>query len=62
VGPAHAGTRVVLVQDAGVRIVHAATGEVSRELVLNPTERYREPDDDSSPSRSDRPIPAVSDR
>jgi hypothetical protein len=42
VGRTHAGTRViVLVQDLDIRIIDAATGQLIRELVLNPTQRYQ---------------------
>lgn len=42
VGRTHARTRVlVLVQDLDIRIIDAATGELLRELVLDPTRRYQ---------------------
>ena len=42
VGRTHARTRViVLVQDLDVRIVDAATGELIRELILDPSKRYQ---------------------
>jgi transposase InsO family protein len=42
IGRTHSGTRVlVLVQDLNIRIIHAATGELIRELVLNTTKRYQ---------------------
>ncbi|HET8561151.1 MAG TPA: integrase core domain-containing protein [Marmoricola sp.] len=42
IGRTHARTRVlVLVQDLDIRIVDAATGELLRELVLDPTRRYQ---------------------
>jgi Integrase core domain len=42
VGRTHAATRViVLVADLDIRIIDAATGELIRELVLNPTQRYQ---------------------
>jgi transposase InsO family protein len=42
IGRTHARTRVImLVQDLNVRIVDAATGELLRELVLDPTKRYQ---------------------
>jgi len=38
----HARTRVlVLVHDLDIRVINAATGELLRELVLNPTQRYQ---------------------
>jgi transposase InsO family protein len=42
IGRTHARTHViVLVQDLHIRIVHAATGELLRELVLDTTKRYQ---------------------
>jgi transposase InsO family protein len=42
IGRTHARTRViVLVQDLHIRIIHAATGELLRELVLDPAKRYQ---------------------
>ena len=42
VGRTHAGTCVILlVQDLQVRIVNAATGELLRELVLDPSRDYQ---------------------
>jgi hypothetical protein len=42
IGRTHTRTRViVLVQDRDIRIVDAATGELLRELVLDPTKRYQ---------------------
>jgi transposase InsO family protein len=42
IGRTHARTRVViLVQDLDVRIIDAATGELLRELTLDPTKRYQ---------------------
>lgn len=42
IGRTHARTRVlVLVQDLHIRIVDATTGELLRELVLDPTRRYQ---------------------
>ena len=42
VGRTHARTRVlVLVQDLDIRIIDAATGELLRELILDPTKRYQ---------------------
>ena len=41
IGRTHAGTDILLlVQDLNVRIVHAATGEILRELVIDPTRDY----------------------
>jgi transposase InsO family protein len=42
IGRTHARTRViVLVQDLNIRIIDAATGELIRELVLDPSKRYQ---------------------
>ena len=42
IGRTHARTRVIiLVQDLQIRIVDATTGELLRELVLNPNKRYQ---------------------
>jgi transposase InsO family protein len=42
IGRPHAGTRVLLlVQDLHVRVVNAGTGELLRELTLNPGKRYQ---------------------
>jgi transposase InsO family protein len=42
IGRTHARTRVILlVQDLNIRIIDAATGELLRELVLDPTKRYQ---------------------
>jgi transposase InsO family protein len=42
IGRTHARTRVlVLVQDLDIRIIDAATGELLRELTLDPTKRYQ---------------------
>ena len=42
IGRTHTRTRVlILVQDLDIRIINAATGELIRELVLDPTKRYQ---------------------
>ena len=42
IGRTHAGTHVLLlVQDLDIRIIDAATGELLRELVLDPTRDYQ---------------------
>jgi hypothetical protein len=42
IGRPHAGTRVLLlVQDLHIRVINADTGELLRELVLNPDKRYQ---------------------
>lgn len=41
IGRTHAGTHILmLVQDTHVRIVHATTGELLRELILDPDRTY----------------------
>jgi transposase InsO family protein len=42
IGRPHAGTRVLLlVQDLNIRVINAGTGELLRELVLNPNRDYQ---------------------
>lgn len=42
VGRTHAGTRVLmLISDLNVRIINAATGELIRELTIDPTRDYQ---------------------
>jgi hypothetical protein len=42
IGRPHAGTRVLLlVQDLHIRVINADTGELLRELVLNPDKTYQ---------------------
>jgi transposase InsO family protein len=42
VGRTHTGTHVlVLVQDLNIRIINAATGDLLRDLILDPTRRYQ---------------------
>lgn len=42
IGRAHAGTRVLLlVQDLHIRVINADTGELLRELILNPDKTYQ---------------------
>jgi hypothetical protein len=42
VGRAHAGTHIImLVQDLRIRIIHAATGELLRDLTLDPGRNYQ---------------------
>jgi hypothetical protein len=42
IGRTHARTHVImLVQDLNIRVVHAATGELLRELTLDPTKDYQ---------------------
>jgi hypothetical protein len=52
IGRTHARTHViVLVQDLNIRIVDAATGELLRELVLDPTQRYQPTGRQPGPTR-----------
>jgi hypothetical protein len=52
IGRTHSGTPVlVLVQDLNIRIIHAATDELIRELVLNTTKRYQPTGRPSGPTR-----------
>ncbi len=42
IGRPHAGTRVLLlVQDLHIRVINAGTGELLRELTLDPTRNYQ---------------------
>jgi hypothetical protein len=42
IGRTHAGTHVLLlVQDLHIRVIDAATGELLRELILDPTRDYQ---------------------
>jgi hypothetical protein len=42
IGRTHAGTHVILlVRDLHIRIVDAATGELLRDLILDPTRNYQ---------------------
>ena len=42
IGRTHKGTHVILlIQDLNVRIVHAATGELLRELTIDPRRDYQ---------------------
>lgn len=42
IGRTHTGTHVlVLIQDRDIRIINAATGELLRELILDPSKRYQ---------------------
>ena len=52
VGRTHAGTCVILlVQDLQIRVVNAATGELLRELVLDPTRDYQSTGARKGPTR-----------
>jgi hypothetical protein len=42
IGRAHAGTRVLLlIQDLDIRVINTGTGELIRELVLDPDKNYQ---------------------
>ena len=42
IGRAHAGTHIILLaQDLNIRIVNAATGELLRQLTLDPSRNYQ---------------------
>jgi len=58
IGRAHAGTRVLLlVQDLHIRVINADTGELIRELVLNPDKRYQATGRPSGwPKKTPRPL------
>jgi transposase InsO family protein len=52
IGRTHARTNVlILVQDLQIRIINAATGELLRELVLDPTRRYQATGAPKGPTR-----------
>lgn len=54
IGRTHTGTRVLaLVQDLDIRIIDAATGELLRELALDPTKRYQGTGQPPGPTRKD---------
>ena len=57
-GRAHAGTRVLLlVQDLHIRVINAGTGELIRELTLNPDKRYQATGKPSGwPKKTPRPL------
>jgi transposase InsO family protein len=57
-GRAHAGTRVLLlVQDLHIRVINAGTGELIRELTLNPGKRYQATGKPSGwPKKTPRPL------
>ena len=42
IGRAHAGTPIILqIEDLNIRVAHAITGELLRELTLDPTKDYQ---------------------
>ena len=52
VGQTHAGTRVlILVQDLNIKIINAATGEVLRDFILDPTRDYQPTGAPKGPTR-----------
>ncbi len=52
IGRTHAGTCVILlIQDLQIRIVHAATGELLRELILDPSRDYQPTGAPKGPTR-----------
>lgn len=54
IGRTHAGTHILmLVQDTHVRIIHATTGELLRELTLDPTRTYHGTGRPPGPPKSD---------
>jgi hypothetical protein len=57
-GRPHAGTRVLLlVQDLHIRVINADTGELIRELVLNPDKTYQPTGRPSGwPKKTPRPL------
>lgn len=58
VGRTHAGTHILLlVHDLDIRIVDATTGELLRELVLDPTRDYQPTGQPPGPTKRDRPNP-----
>ncbi len=52
IGRTHAGTCVILIiQDLQIRVVHAATGELLRELTLDPNRDYQPTSAPNGPAR-----------
>ena len=52
IGRTHAGTCVILlIQDLQIRVVHAATGELLRELILDPNRDYQPTGAPKGPTR-----------
>ena len=55
-GRTHAGTCVILlVQDLEIRIINAITGELLRELILNPHIDYQPTGKPRRPTKSPKP-------
>ena len=60
IGRTHAGTRVlILVHDLDIRIINAATGELLRDLALDPTKRYQGTGRPPGPPRKQTPNPRL---
>ena len=62
IGRTRAGTRIILlIADLEIRIIHAATGEILRELTINPEHRYhstgRPPGGPKGPRKTNRTGP-----
>ena len=52
IGRTHTGTRVILlIADLDIRIIHAATGEIIRDLTLDPTRSYQPTGAPKGPTR-----------
>jgi transposase InsO family protein len=52
VGRTHTGTRVILlIADLNIRIIHAATGEILRDVTLDPTRNYQPTGAPKGPTR-----------
>ena len=61
IGRTHTGTRVILlIADLDIRIIHAATGEILRDLTLDPTRSYQGTGAPKGPTRpkTKRPEPS----
>lgn len=62
IGRTRAGTRVILlIADLDIRIIHATTGEIIRDLTLDPTRHYQgtgqPPGGPKGPRKTKRPEP-----
>ena len=55
IGRTHTGTRVILlIADLDIRIIHAATGEILRDLTLDPTRSYQPTGAPKGPTRPEK--------
>ena len=55
IGRTHTRTHIIMIiQDLAIRVVHAATGELLRDLVLDPTRDYQPTGALKRPTRNDR--------